>query len=458
MTNLALYRRYFNLYFLTLSLFGKEMFRRCLRRLVVRTLPDNTKLDGVFHPTHANRLLSGVAMLPDGRCFKGTFDESTGAPLKGTQLEEDGDLYVGSYNAKWQRDGQGEAWLADGTHYKGIFSEDELISGAVRIPSGVTEVLFEGTLQDEEFVKGTLKQSDFTYTGEFLKNRPHGKGVLEFANGATQEGTFRDGSLHGPNCTMKLEGGFVYVGSFMDGKIQRGLLYTPTYTYDGEFSEQGKAHGEGTQVHLAMSPKLTFTGIWHHGNLIRGTCVDEHGAPVDWQDRHDIQEQVIEEKGGNVQMQTLMRTRLKEADSLYRDFEKSYADDADVLQKEKGGLRPSKFDLGYEHSLRTESTAVQQELTRQSRREDAARSDSAFLNPSLEDTRPEFAEDVKNHAIDVNLANVKLREQAGCQRVMADRVNEQVTRFMAEQSNPNPEPKRGLTIDGNPTWKGFTAK
>lgn len=434
------------------------MFRRCFRRLVVRTLPDQTKLDGTFHPVHVNRLLSGIAILPDGRCFKGNFDETTGAPLSGTQLEEDGDVYVGSYNSKWQRDGQGESWLADGTHYKGTFVEDELTRGTVRIPSGVTEVLFEGTLRDEEFVQGTLKQSDFTYTGEFQNNRPHGRGSLEFTNGASQEGTFRDGSLHGPNCTMKLEGGFVYVGSFLEGKIKRGLLYTPTYTYDGEFSEQGKAHGEGTQIHLAVSPKLTFTGIWHHGNLLRGTCVDEHGAPVDWQDRHDLQEQILEEKGGSVQMQKLMDAKLKEADKLYHDIERSYAHDADAIQKENGGIRPSKFDLGYEHSLRTESSAAQRELARQSSLDDAARNDPEFLNPSFEETRPEVVEALKNHSIDADLAKTRLKEQAGSQRLMADRVNEQMERFMAQQSNPNPVPKRGLEIDGNHTWKGFTAK
>jgi hypothetical protein len=438
------------------------MFQRCWRRLVAKTLSDGTRLDGTFHETIVNRLLSGVAVLPDGRCFKGTFDASSGAPLPGSQLEEDGDLYVGAFNPQWQRHGVGEAWLADGTHYKGTFQNDELVKGEVRIPSGVTEVVFRGTLKDEEFAEGTLKQHDFTYTGSFLSNRPHGKGSLVFANGATQEGTFFDGGLHGENCTMRLEGGFVYVGSFVDGKIKRGMLYTPTYTYDGEFDDQGKAHGEGTQIHLASSPKLTFTGIWHHGNLIRGTCVDEHGAPVDWQDRHDLQEAVLDDdvdRKGALQVQKLCETKLKEADMMHRAYQQAYVHDADKIQKESG-VRPSKHDLGYEHSVRGEHEAIDREMMRQQRsfessKQNIQRNDTAFA------TRADFDEDAEHHRVDVNKAKLKMMTQAGAQQVMSDRMEEQLKRFMQDQQEDQhgdgAQEKRGLRIDGNPTWKNFTS-
>lgn len=49
---------------------------------------------------------------------------------------------------------------------------------------------------------------------------------------------------------MKLNNGYVYVGEFFDGHIRTGTLYTPTYTYEGQFNDHGKAHGEGQQTYL----------------------------------------------------------------------------------------------------------------------------------------------------------------------------------------------------------------
>lgn len=71
-------------------------------------------------------------------------------------MYDDGDRYRGEFNERWQRHGSGEAWLQDGTYYRGKFANDELVDGMVRIPNGISEIKFTGTLHDELFVRGKL--------------------------------------------------------------------------------------------------------------------------------------------------------------------------------------------------------------------------------------------------------------------------------------------------------------
>lgn len=441
------------------------MLCRTLRRLLVKKLADGTVLDGTFHLTHPNRLVQGVATFADGRCFKGTFDDVTGAPRAGSQLEDDGDLYVGSFNDRWQRHGSGEAWLADGTHYKGRFEDDELVEGTVRVPNGMSELLFQGTLRDEEFVEGSLTQPDFVYRGSFQGNKPHGKGKLVFTNGCEQEGTFRDGLLHGDACTMKLEGGFVYVGEFNNGKIMRGLLYTPTYTYDGEFNDQGKAHGEGTQTHLTTSPRLIFVGIWQHGVMVRGTVVDEYGSPVDWQDQHDLQRQVLgaegfEDPDAQLANAKYLHTKIDDAAKVHKEMEAAYLDDAKTVQQQKGGPMLSKFDLGYEASLRETNETChrgiceQQEALRQQEnrsKSDGRRVRDINFTPQEDDPLP------LSDKVNINVAKMKMLEQDGAQRLMTEKMEEQFQRFLAEEAQgADLKEKRGLHIDSNAAWKSHT--
>lgn len=441
------------------------MLRRYGWRLCSITLDNGTVLKGKLNPHHRHRLLSGVAILPDGRTYSGKFHEVLGHPLPGSQLEEDGDLYRGSFNQQWQREGQGEAWLADGTHYLGTFEGDELTCGTVRVPNGATEIVFDGTLRDELFVKGRLTQPDFMYEGEFKNNEPHGKGQLVFSTGAEQEGTFLNGKLHGSNCKMRLEGGFVYVGDFMDGTIRRGILYTPTYTYDGEFNDHGRAHGEGSQTYLASDPRLTFTGLWNNGALVRGVCMDEYGTPVDWQNNNDLQTMVL--GGGDassgqesVAVNSYCSAKLKEADQLHRDMQKGYVEDAErVAQRTQ--RYPSKMDLGYEGSIAHENAAVHEANQKQ----------MAAMNQSKElfADRAHELKTVTSQAhgsiigeLNENMAKLQFSRQVGAEQLSSQRIDEQFERFMKSFDAPKPSSGAAtveggrLNIEGNAPWKSFT--
>ncbi|KPA75417.1 putative mitochondrial hypothetical protein [Leptomonas pyrrhocoris] len=441
------------------------MLRRVGARLLCSvTLANGTVLKGDLNPLHKDLLLRGIAILPDGRVYSGSYDAQAGFPLAGSQLEEDGDLYRGEFNAAWQREGKGEAWLADGTHYKGTFKEDALCEGVVRIPNGTTEVVFEGTLRDESFVEGRLTQSDFVYEGEFADNKPHGKGKLVFSTGAEQEGTFFNGKLHGTECKMKLEGGFVYVGDFMDGQIRRGTLYTPTYTYEGDFNEHGRAHGEGAQTYLINEPRLIFTGVWSNGALVRGVCHDEYGCVVDWQNNGELQAKVLGGPTGDGEQSMAVNSycgaRLKEADQMHRDMQRSYVEDAETVARSIGRY-PTKLDLGYEGSISYENEAVLQAQRKQM--------------DGMESSKEKLSERVKGFAdvaagvkgtivgeINENMAKIQFTRQIGAEQLSSERIDEQFERFMKDFDKPTvnsgvpASSEKRLNIDGNAPWKSFT--
>lgn len=381
-------------------------------------------------------LLEGMTQLPDGRVYYGKYDAEKGFPLPGSRLEEDGDLYEGSFNAKWQREGSGKAWLADGTYYEGLFDQDELVNGTVRVPQGIHEVTFKGSLKDESFVQGRLTSNEYVYEGFFHNNEPDGKGKLVFVDtGAEQEGTFRNGKLHGSNCKMKLPSGYVYVGDFLDGHIRYGKLFTPTYTYEGEFNEHGRAHGTGVQTYLIQEPRLIFTGIWNQGAMIQGSVADEYGVPVDWRNDHETQRNILgngdlQEGEEHIAMNSYCSAKLKEADILHREMQKSYAEDAAKVEKSTGHF-PSKMDLRYEGSIREEqehlhlSSNKQLHDLEQCRIRNQVKSSSLAKNAITTVNAEQVAV-----SLDENMAKINFSRQCGAIELSAQRAEEQLNRFL----------------------------
>lgn len=429
------------------------MLRRLALRLCsvqTKTMSNGMKLTGKFHDSTGN-LMSGVVHMPDGRVFSGTFDAAEGMPLPGSQLEDDGDLYVGSFNRQWQRSGGGEAWLADGTVYKGRFAEDELVEGIVRIPLGTEEICFEGSLRDEQFVKGTLRQSGFTYAGEFRDNAPHGSGTLTYASGAVMEGTFRAGKLHGDKCKMRLESGWVYVGSFVDGAIVSGELRTPTYTYEGSFNTKGKAHGEGTQFQLVTDPKLIFTGIWVEGQMAQGTVTDEFGTPVDWQNRLDLQQQLKEPQA--LAMENFAAAKIKEARQHIRNKDAEYREDVETVRRTTGAT-PSRTELGYDESA---DEVDQDALARRFASENVAevggrvRVAASTVDEAAEPIRRSLGEQFNPVA-----ATEAILSQNSGNIIAAEHVRKQFQRFAAEagttRSNSHDATSAKLNIHANTPW------
>ena len=77
--------------------------------------------------------------------------------------------------------------------------------------------------------------------GEFLDNKPHGKGVLKKKTGISIEGNFVEGELDKSACKVTYE----------DGRV-----------YEGSIDEKFKPHGKGV---LSHSSENVVSGTWVHG-------------------------------------------------------------------------------------------------------------------------------------------------------------------------------------------------
>ncbi|EPY26876.1 hypothetical protein STCU_06034 [Strigomonas culicis] len=260
---------------------------------------------------------------------------------------------------------------------------------------------------------------------------------------------------------MRLDSGFLYVGEFLDGHIRTGTLYTPTYTYEGEFNEHGRAHGEGNQTYLINEPRLTFTGIWENGAMLRGACVDEYGSPVDWQNNHALQSSVLgdplQNNGDlNVAVNSYCDAKLKEADSLHKEMSTSFAEDAQQVLKATGAY-PSKADLGYEGGRQLENEALAQ--SQQKQLQDMDNMKGAFEAQAKEYIS--VADQLKDSVIgeiNENMAKIQFTRQKGANQLASERVDEQFERFLKtfdRHKKDEDAKKSSLHIEGNAPWKSF---
>ena len=129
-----------------------------------------------------------------------------------------------------------------------------------------------------------------TYTGEWKKNKPEGKGTMKYyngniyegdwvnglsdgygiftmSNGDVYEGEFKEDLMSGHG-TMTFANEAVYEGDFADNHINgHGILtYANNDVYEGEWKDS-KRNGQGT---LSTNDGIVFTGEWEDHQLISG--------------------------------------------------------------------------------------------------------------------------------------------------------------------------------------------
>ena len=112
---------------------------------------------------------------------------------------------------------------------------------------------------------------DAKYEGPHKDGKPHGQGVLTFANGDRYEGAFADGEIRGRG-TMYLANGDVYGG---DGEFDsRGYQGCGMYVrangdrYMGQFRD-GRFHGRGT---YEWAQGVAATCDWRDGERVVESC------------------------------------------------------------------------------------------------------------------------------------------------------------------------------------------
>ena len=105
---------------------------------------------------------------------------------------------------------------------------------------------------------------DCKYSGEFVKGKLEGRGIMTYTNGRVYEGEFKNNAPDGL-AVESYENGDKYIGKFSKGfKSGYGLyVYANGEIYEGEF-ENNKPNGKG----CLMTSKTSF----YQGNFKNGKC------------------------------------------------------------------------------------------------------------------------------------------------------------------------------------------
>ena len=144
--------------------------------------------------------------------------------------------------------------------------------GALPVPAGADSAAGRG--EGQKAAAAALEGADreeAKYEGQHMDGRPHGRGVLTFANGDRYVGEFADGEIRGRG-TMYLANGDVYGG---DGEFDsRGFQGCGLYVrangdrYLGQFRD-GRFHGRGT---YEWAEDVAATCDWREGQRVVESC------------------------------------------------------------------------------------------------------------------------------------------------------------------------------------------
>eukprot|EP00667_Euglena_gracilis_P002645 EG_transcript_2648 len=104
------------------------------------------------------------------------------------------------------------------------------------------------------------------YTGEWLENRKHGRGVALYASGHRYEGEWKNDKKDGHG-TFTYDQGTSYTGSWKDDmKHGHGVaLFASGNRYEGDWVNDNM-HGQGSFIY-GTSGGDTYTGSWVHGKM-----------------------------------------------------------------------------------------------------------------------------------------------------------------------------------------------
>ena len=143
--------------------------------------------------------------------------------------------------------------------------------GALPVPAGEGMAGRGEAEKASAAVQGDADGEEAKYEGQHRDGRPHGRGVLTFANGDRYVGEFADGEIGGRG-TMHLANGDVYGG---DGEFDsRGFQGCGLYIrangdrYLGQFRD-GRFHGRGT---YEWAEGVAATCDWRDGERVVESC------------------------------------------------------------------------------------------------------------------------------------------------------------------------------------------
>jgi len=193
------------------------------------------KLKKLFYCIFFTILISSIFI----RCSSDNDDNT------GNRKEYDNGYYVGEFNKKGQRHGQGIYYWNSGEKYEGTWKNDE----------------FEGY--------GEMTYSNSTYKGYWVNGNKEGKGIYRWNSGAIYDGEWKEDDHEGYG-EMTYESGNIYKGYWVkNNKEGEGTYFWVSGNkYEGGWKENNRS-GNGT---FTFKDGSTFTCAWKEGNPTEEKC------------------------------------------------------------------------------------------------------------------------------------------------------------------------------------------
>ena len=148
----------------------------------------------------------------------------------------DKSLYIGYYNANFERQGFGVYYLPDGSIYEGMFNKN-FMHGKGRLLNA------EGFCYEGEFIENKangmgkyISLDGVSYNGNWKNEKQHGYGEEVYQDGSHYKGEFEMGKKHGKG-TFTCINGQIYSGDFFCNEICGKGIYKwkDGRAYNGEW-------------------------------------------------------------------------------------------------------------------------------------------------------------------------------------------------------------------------------
>ncbi|MBQ0138427.1 MAG: hypothetical protein KBT36_03950 [Kurthia sp.] len=130
----------------------------------------------------------------------------------GQAVWDNGSKYLGDWrNGKIS--GTGKYIYASGSYYEGSFVDDAFSGEGVYVTKDGGK--YKGTFENDQIIKGSYKEKNYSYVGEFENFKLSGYGLLK-TNGETYTGLFSNNQL--VSGTVNYADGSKFTGKLIDGK------------------------------------------------------------------------------------------------------------------------------------------------------------------------------------------------------------------------------------------------
>lgn len=219
------------------------------------------EIQGDF-PFYQNPTVQSVKQKNGPFVYSSPLNDGVDVHKRGPIKLENEAIYLGEWNSKLERHGQGSQNWIDGSLYEGYWQNDRA-NGKGRLLHADGDV-YEGDWKDDKacgFGKYVHMDSS-KYEGQWYDDKQHGHGIETWPDGACYEGSYFGGRKHGKGKFLWADKSS-YEGEFKDNNIHGFGMYRwgDGRVYEGQWKEN-KMDGKGKFV-------------WSDGRSYEGDYIDD---------------------------------------------------------------------------------------------------------------------------------------------------------------------------------------